>query len=270
MDNSSTQGIYQPETDLTKAKSQILTGKLPEQLFMDKKHQFIALQLFRAVDILNFRGVKSQEIVESAQHLRRVQEDLLNQNIDQSLEMYSEGFVLGALVDGLHRFEANIHTTEEYNSVLGHLRTWREKLNESDLMSKFVDDALQAAEELLNWNEERSRALLPIGLDIIGFFEMKEDPDANEVLEYIIEAREEKEVFHFLAGALKTKPPLHKTIFSKCIAHKINPETFSTFLEQLMEQLKTSAKEGEVRGLAGLFWAGYSATDNKALFQKDT
>jgi hypothetical protein len=267
MENVSTRDAYQPETDLKKAKSQILTGKLPERLFSDKQHQFVALQLFRAVDILNFKGIKSQQIVESTQYLRRVQKTLLSQHIDQSLEIYSEGFVLGALVDGLHRFEANINTTEEYNSILGRLRIWRERLNDSDLMSKFVDDALQAAEELLGWSEQRSKALLPIGLEIIDFFERKKVPNVNEVLEYITEAREEKEVFHFLAGALKTKPSLHETIFSECIAHKISPETFSAFLEQLMEQLKTFAKEGEVRGLAGLFWAGYSVADNRRLFE---
>lgn len=264
MRNTPGRSSFNPSSDLKLARTHILSGELPEVLLSEEKHQFIALQLFRAVDQLNFKGIKGKEIVENAQYLRRIQDTLLSQDIDQSLELYSDGFVLGALVNALHRFEANISTTEKHNAILGLLRTWRERLSDSDTMTEFLDDALLAAEELSHWSEDRSKALLPIGLEILSLFERAPTLNVDEVLGRITEAREEKELFHFLAGSLQTKPSLHEAIHSECIAHEIRTEIFLVFLEQMMEQLKTVAKEGEVRGLASLFWTGYrSPSKNK-------
>ncbi len=263
MGNTPGRSSFNPSSDLKLARTHILSGELPEMLLSEEKHQFIALQLFRAVDQLSFKGIKGKEIAENAQYLRRIQDTLLSQDIDQSLELYSDGFVLGALVNALHRFEADIRTTKKYNTTLGLLRTWRESLSDSDMMTEFLDDALLAAEELSHWGEARSKALLPIGLEILDLFAEMSTPSAAGVLRRIAEAREEKELFHFLAGSLQTKPSLHEAIHSECVAHEIRTEEFLTFLEQMMEQLKTAAKNGDVRGLASLFWTGYSSASKK-------
>ncbi|MHA2271414.1 MAG: hypothetical protein ACXACI_06095 [Candidatus Hodarchaeales archaeon] len=263
MGNPPDRSSFNPSRDLKLARTHILSGELPEMLLSKEKHQFIALQLFRAVDQLSFKGIKGKEIVKNAQYLRWIQDTLLSQDIDQSLELYSEGFVLGALVNALHRFEANINTTKKYDTTLGLLRTWRERLSDSDMMTEFLDDALLAAEELSHWGEARSKALLPIGLEILDFFVEMPSLSADEALGRITEAREEKELFHFLAGSLQTKPSLHQAIHSECIAHEIRTETFLAFLEQMMEQLKTAAKDGDVRGLASLFWTGYASASPK-------
>jgi hypothetical protein len=263
MGNTPDRSSFNPSSDLKLARTHILSGELPEMLLSEEKHQFIALQLFRAVDQLSFKGIKGKEITENAQYLRRIQDTLLSQDIDQSLELYSDGFVLGALVNALHRFESNISTTKKYNTALGLLLTWRERLSDSNMMTEFLDDALLAAEELSHWGETRSKALLPIGLEILDLFVETPTPSADEVLGRITEAREEKELFHFLAGSLQTKPSLHEAIHSECVAHKISTETFLGFLEQLMEQLKATAKDGDVRGLASLFWTGYASTSTK-------
>ncbi|MFW9915512.1 MAG: hypothetical protein ACFFGZ_07855 [Candidatus Thorarchaeota archaeon] len=263
MGNTLDRSSFNPSRDLKLARTHILSGELPEMLLLEEKHQFIALQLFRAVDQLSFKGIKGKEITENAQYLRRIQDTLLNQDIDQSLELYSDGFVLGALVNALHRFEANISTTKKYNTALELLRTWRERLSDSDMLTDFLDDALLAAEELSHWGEARSKALLPIGLEILDFFAETPTPSADEALGRIIEAREEKELFHFLAGSLQTKPSLHEAIHSECAAHDIRTEAFLAFLEQMMEHLKTAAKDRDVRGLASLFWTGYAPISMK-------
>lgn len=269
MEDPPSPGAHDPFFDFKQARLQILSGELPEQLLSDDKLQFIAIHLFRAADLLRFKGFRSEQITNSAQYLRRIQEKLLSQTVDQSLENYSAGFVLGALVDSLHQFEANIHTTEEYNGVLDLLRTWRKQLSDTDRISKFIDDAVQAAEDLLQWSEDRSKAILPIGLEILKILGMKETSKPIEVLKQITEATEEKEVFHFLAGSLQTKPSLHKAIFSECATHEISPEKFLAFLEQMIEQLKTKAKDPEVQGLANLFLKGYNSAKAKAESQKN-
>ncbi|MFQ5978393.1 MAG: hypothetical protein ACE5OZ_09715 [Candidatus Heimdallarchaeota archaeon] len=264
-----TPGAHDPKLDFMQARSQILSGELPERLLSDDKLQFIAIHLFRAVDLLHYKGVRSEQITNSAQHLRRIQKTLLSQTVDQSLEKYSAGFVLGAFVDALHQLEANIHTTKEYNGVLDLLRTWRKQLSDTDTISKFIDDAVQAAEDLLHWSKDRSKALLPIGLEILKFIGTKETSEPIEVLKQITEATEEKEVFHFLAGSLQTSPSLHKAILLECSNQKISPEKTLAFLEQMMEQLRTSAKDPGMQSLANLFLKGYNSAKAKAEAQKN-
>ena len=168
--------------------------------------------------------------------------------------------MLGTLIDALRRFDTNIHKTAEFNLTIGLLRAWEEH-GVSDDMSFFVEDALRSAEELLGWNETRAKALLPLGLETLKLFKIQSKNASKEILDEIIETNEEKEVFFFLAGSLKTNPSLHAAILSACVMDEVDSNAFLSFLEQLTMDLRSLARDREVRGLAMLFWQGYSSTN---------
>lgn len=244
------------DNDFQRAKRYLATRRLKKKsdIFLKKK-QLIALHLFRAIDDYNFRGEKNNLVKVNEEFLRTIQNNIYKQQIERTLRMYSDGFILGALANLLRRFEANIRAAKKYERVLGLLKKWQE-LRVSDEISDFVKDSVTAAEDLIGWVTKRAHELRPIGLELLDLVgESKESPD--EKLAQISKKTDKKEVFFFLAGCLQTNNDLFELIKSDCRARQMNVKESFLFLEKMMVSLQFNAKSTEVQGLAKMFLEGY-------------
>ncbi len=241
-----------------KAKHQINSEILSENYFTEDEFQWTALHFFSALDRLSHNNIHTNEIKGNQQYLTQLQEAMLEKSIIQLLEKYSEGFILGALSNALRRFEASIKTADKYDKAYTLLKNWKQ-MGASEEISVFLDNSLEAAEEILGWVKNRTQALLPIGIRILELYIKSGSSHLTQIVEDLMTGFKEKEIFFFLSGTLQVNISLRTQLSQECEKKKINSDFFLEFLEKILEHFRTAAKDKEIRGLVELFLRGYNS-----------
>ncbi len=126
--------MSKPPVDFEEVKSILLSKNIPELddlvRLNDKKSQNISMFLFWALDYFNQHPKEIPEdskrtFIKNREFLVSIQDELLDQELENLLNKYSQGFVLGSLEFAIREREAQISRHSEFSTLYDKIMKWQ-------------------------------------------------------------------------------------------------------------------------------------------------
>jgi hypothetical protein len=236
--------LAQVKVNFNQIKVLLLT-KSPQELskfIRSDKSQDEAMFLFWALDYLEHHPkeipLKSESTLQNnKEFLDQVQDVIFRGNLEENLQEYSAGFVLGTLEFGIREREAQIDRYEEYVELLAKIQVWPELGFPNEEFKKHYEERIRDIHEIQDWMNDRAKNWYPI---IIPLYRSgKFHKSAKIALKALKKGRKDNTVFQILAALIHSNPILDHQIKDFCRANQLE----MVGKEHLMAIMRLLARE---------------------------
>ena len=227
---------------LLKKSSQELT-----EFIRSEKSQDEAMFLFWALDYLDQHQTEIPEnsienLKKNRAILNQAQEVIFRENLKDSLEQFSAGFVLGTLEFAIRDREAQIDRYQEYLKLIAKIQTWPELGFYNEQFKKYWEERINDIQEIREWMKTRAQDWFPI---IVPLYRSgKFHKSSEKALKALRKGRKDTTVFQILAALLHSNPILDQRIKAFCDENRISMVDKTKLLEILsLLAIKTTDKK---------------------------
>lgn len=230
--------------DFNQIKAILLT-KSPQEIskfIRSDESQDEAMFIFWALDYLEHHPkeilLESESILQNnKEFLNQVQNGIFKENLEENLQKYSAGFVLGTLEFGIREREAQIERYDEYVELLAKIHVWPELGFPDEQFKKHYEERIRDIHEIQDWMKDRAKNWYPI---IIPLYRSGKFQKSSKIaLKALRKGREDNTVFQILAALIHSNPILDRRIKEFCRENRLEV----VGKEHLMETMRLLAHE---------------------------
>lgn len=237
-----------PTEERKKAKEIFESPNIDFEVYLrEMEHEILALRFWDVTDLGS-----SGSVSERGKRLIQIQEEILHSSLETSLEKFSAGTVLGALISAARQYETHIEFYTQYCQASGKLELWSTLFIAPDLRP-YLQDALRRVWDLRYWLEDKTNKYFPLVETIIQEVLNNKILSPEEILQILRSLRNDREIFFLVGGLLETNPILHEKVKKHCSDLMID---FLPLLELFRSSLVLLAEvsvDQEVKNFCKLF-----------------
>ncbi|MFX0090187.1 MAG: hypothetical protein ACFFBD_00375 [Candidatus Hodarchaeota archaeon] len=219
-----------------------------ESYLREKEHEMLALRFWDITDLGSPPFASERE-----KRLAQIQEEVLQASLETSLEKFSAGTVLGALISAIRRYEGTIDYYEQYVQASKRLEHWSTLIITPEL-EPYLQNVLLRIQEAKIWLDDKTEKYFPLVEKIIQETVInKKMPPPENLLHTLQTFETEREIFFLVGGLLKTNPILHEKVKKHCNDLKIDFFPILDLFRSILSFLAEKSTDLEVRGFCRLF-----------------
>lgn len=218
----------------------------------NEEHELLALRFF---DVTNLEDNKN--LTEREKILIEIQNEVLHDPLELSLQKYSSGIVLGALINAVKRFEGDLQHHEKYSQATERVEHWN-SLYISPELKPYLQDALFRIWEIRDWLQTKATQYFPLVEKIIqNYFQSEKKPTVVTILHSLQKEETDREIFFLISSLLKSNPLLHEMLTIRCDGLFEDSEPIIHLFLDTLSLLAEKTTDQEVKGISRLFLAMY-------------
>lgn len=260
---------YENSTPTDRAKNQLLTlnsEQLQGKVLSSNQESHIVIHYFQAKDQIlyhkhnkkiNLSNKQDEIFNKNIQLLDRILQRIMEEEISDLLQVYSEAILISGLVSAIRKYEANIDSYPVYKELILKLDIWREIGIINTIVQISIKTLKQSVTELEDWIESNAKKFLPFVESFIKIFDLKPEEksiDYNKILEYFLAQHlSDKDIFYFITNVLKTNPILYENIKSMLNSDSTKINDFRTHILTFLEVLENFTDKERLKRLITLF-----------------
>ncbi len=252
--------MSKPPVDFEEVKSILLSKNIPELEDLvrlnDKKSQNISMFLFWALDYFNQHPKEIPEdskrtLIKNREFLVSIQDELLDQELENLLNNYSQGFVLGSLEFAIRESEAQINRHSEFSTLYDKIRKWPIIGFPNEEFKKQWEQRIASIDEIQDWMKSRADEWYPVILMLINSNKYRKT--TKVILKTLRKGKNDDTVFKILIGVLHSNPLLHLRLKEFCNKKEISLQELKQQLKKTLVFLASKTTDEKVRDLCKLF-----------------
>lgn len=224
-----------------RVKRDLLNDNISKKITSEENSQ-TAMHYFSTSDYLTLQ-IDEGKVQLSESEIKKVKENrktlyefreqiISTLNLRDSLDTYSEGFVLGALTSAIRDNEASVDDYDLYVNLVEEFKQWPEIGFSSIFFQKSWEEVNNTIEEIKGWMESKKEEYFPIFEKIIKLKIQNEEEYLARYLEHLME----KEVFYIISNTLMTNPLLNGLV--KRFIETQDDLNYKSFEEKQVKVLK--------------------------------
>jgi hypothetical protein len=179
------------------------------------------------------------------------QNKILGNELESSLNEYSQGFVLGALEFAIREREAQITRYSEYMNLFNKIKSWPDLGFPDEDFQKDWEKRMASIEEILDWMTFRADEWYPVITMLIN--SKKYQKSSKIILKTLRKGRSDEVVFQVLSGILHSNPLLNKRITEFSEEKDISVIELKNQLKKTLLLLFRDTSDNKVKNLCKLF-----------------
>ncbi len=212
------------------------------------EHELIALRFFDVSNLENPDNLSEREKL-----LVEIQNEVLQDPLEISLQKHSSGIVLGALVNAVKRFESDIRHHEKYSQATEKIERWN-SMHISQELQPYLRDVLIRIWDIRDWQQAKATKYFSLVETIVQqFYQSEKKPTVEFVLLSLQKEETDREIFYLISGLLKSNPLLHEMLKIRCDGLFVEIEPILTLFLDVLALLAEKSEDQEVQGLSRLF-----------------
>jgi hypothetical protein len=249
--------LTKPEIDFEEVKKTILYHQDIAAFVKSKRDQYKAVFAFWALEDLKRKREKLNESeIERLKLLDKflmiTKENIFKDDLEISLENYSDGFVLGTLEYFARMHEAQIEFYSQYTDLVAKLEYWEKKIGipEDETFQEYWKEAMTGIKEIKEWLESRSNEFYPILARLVNSGHYNKP---IRILKVLRKEGNENSAFQILSSILQTNPILNERLLIHCSEKSVPFDEVRDQLEATMFLLAKDATDPKVKNYCKLF-----------------
>lgn len=240
--------MAQIKVDFDQVKVLLLT-KSPQEIsefIRSEESQDEAMFLFWALDYLEQHPKEiplesKSAFQENKDLLGQIQEIIFKENLEDILQEFSAGFILGTLEFLIREREAQIDRYAEYVELLTKIQAWPELGFPNEQFKKQWEERINDIREIQDWMKDRAKDWYPV---IIPMYRSgKFQKSSKVVFKALRKGRNDNTVFQILAALIHSNPILDNQIKDFCKKNRIEQVEKVKLLEILLLLARETSDE---------------------------
>lgn len=240
-------GLPLDPLELAKKARKRIAGSDPDELqrfLYEEQVEGEALFVYRAIERFPPHQKEQNSLLErNIAELFKIREEILKNSVEESLESYSIGFYLGALVSILRETEASIKNFSKFKRGIDLISNLEKMKNElSSDMKPLVIDSAKEMQELNEWFRDKAQEYSPLITKLVQYSQNK----YSDSLLRLRRQWDDKTIFFALISLARTNAYARQKLVKKCQKVGINEETLVKHIWELLEELGNSSEDEKV------------------------